>query len=104
MHSKDRGRESLQSCGRSSVWERTGRAWSVAVARRQVGSYAGVGLIQCVTIDKVLWNNERLGFEGRGSHRDIRKGKPEEREEALLSAKWPSKMILKVGFIHHWGQ
>lgn len=85
-HSEDRGSENLQSCGRSSVWERTGRAWSVAMARRQVGSYAGVGLIQCVTIDKVLWNNERLGFEGRGgSHRDIRKGKPEERGSTAFS-------------------
>lgn len=91
-HSKEGQREPAQSCGRSSVWERTGRAWSVAVARGQVGTYAVVGLIQCIPIDKVLWKNERVGFEGRGSHRDMRKGKPEEREEALLSANWPCKM------------
>lgn len=60
------------------------RACSVAVARGQVGTYAGVGLIQCIIIDSVLWNNEGIGFEGRGSHSDIGKGKPEEREETFF--------------------
>lgn len=67
------------------------RACSVAVARGRVGTYAGVGLIQCIIIDSVLWNNEGIGFEGRGSHRDIGKGKPEEREEVFLSSNWLSK-------------
>lgn len=100
--------EPAQSCG-GSVWERTGSTWSVAVARGQVETYAGVEMIQCITIDNVLWNSDRVGFEGRGSHRERHKEwearKPEERKEALLSANWQSKVyILVVGFIHHWSQ